>query len=63
MPYDSEHGGAGKSLLIIGGAGGVGSIAIQLARRAAFTVIATTSRAETIDRYWDTIGLILAPVH
>jgi NADPH:quinone reductase len=49
MPFDSEMGGAGKSLLIIGGAGGVGSIAIQLARRAGFTVIATASRAETID--------------
>ncbi|KRE83656.1 NADPH:quinone reductase [Rhodanobacter sp. Soil772] len=49
MPFDSEHGGEGKSLLVIGGAGGVGSIAIQLARRAGFTVIATASRAETID--------------
>jgi len=48
MPFDSEHGGGGKSLLVIGGAGGVGSIAIQLARRAGFTVIATASRAETI---------------
>lgn len=48
MPFDSEHGGEGKSLLIIGGAGGVGSIAIQLARRAGFTVIATASRPETI---------------
>ena len=47
MPYDSEHGGEGKSLLIIAGAGGVGSIAIQLARRAGFTVIATASRPET----------------
>jgi NADPH:quinone reductase len=47
MPYDSEHGGKGKSLLIIAGAGGVGSIAIQLARRAGFTVIATASRPET----------------
>ncbi|WP_426701058.1 zinc-binding alcohol dehydrogenase family protein [Rhodanobacter sp. Col0626] len=49
MPFDNEHGGEGKSLLIIGGAGGVGSIAIQLARRAGFTVIATASRNETID--------------
>jgi NADPH2:quinone reductase len=32
MPYDPDRGGDGKSLLIIGGAGGVGSIAIQLAR-------------------------------
>jgi NADPH2:quinone reductase len=49
MPFDSERGGEGKSLLIIGGAGGVGSIAIQLARRAGFTVIASASRAETVD--------------
>jgi NADPH2:quinone reductase len=48
MPFDSEKGGVDKSLLIIGGAGGVGSIAIQLARRAGFTVIATASRPETI---------------
>jgi NADPH2:quinone reductase len=48
MPFDSEHGGEGKSLLIIGGAGGVGSIATQLARHAGFTVIATASRPETI---------------
>lgn len=49
MPYDSEHGGEDKSLLVIGGAGGVGSIAIQLARRAGFTVIATASRNETTE--------------
>jgi len=49
MPFDSENGGDGKSLLIIGGAGGVGSVAIQLARRAGFTVIATASRPETIE--------------
>ncbi|EIL98982.1 zinc-binding alcohol dehydrogenase family protein [Rhodanobacter denitrificans] len=49
MPFDSERGGDGRSLLVIGGAGGVGSIAIQLARRAGFTVIATASRIETID--------------
>lgn len=36
-------------MLIIAGAGGVGSIAIQLARRAGFTVIATASRPETIE--------------
>jgi NADPH2:quinone reductase len=100
MPFDSERGGKGKSLLIIAGAGGVGSIAIQLARRAGFTVIATASRPETIswcqsmgahhvidhrqplppqlsalgfeqvdavlnfadtERYWKTVGEILAP--
>ena len=38
----------GKSVLIIGGAGGVGSIAIQLAKHVAgLTVIATASRPET----------------
>jgi zinc-binding alcohol dehydrogenase family protein len=40
----------GRALLIIGGAGGVGSILIQLARRlTALTVIATASRRETRD--------------
>lgn len=39
---------AGRSILIIGGAGGVGSIAIQLARQVAgLEVIATASRPET----------------
>ena len=38
----------GRALLIIGGAGGVGSILIQIARRmTALTVIATASRPET----------------
>ncbi|MDP2696514.1 zinc-binding alcohol dehydrogenase family protein [Thalassospira sp.] len=41
-------GNAGKTLLIIGAAGGVGSIAIQLAKLAGLTVIATASRPETI---------------
>src|SRR6188768_3945016 len=43
------RGGAeGKSLLIVGGAGGVGSICIQLARTLTrLTVIATASRPET----------------
>jgi NADPH2:quinone reductase len=100
MPFNSEQGGKGKSLLVIAGAGGVGSIAIQLARRAGFSVIATASRLETMDwcrtmgaqhvinhreplapqlaalgfeqidaalnladtdRYWDTLGELLAP--
>jgi len=40
--------GAPRSILIIGGAGGVGSIAIQLARQLTdLTVIATASRPET----------------
>ncbi|WP_136468568.1 zinc-binding alcohol dehydrogenase family protein [Flagellimonas onchidii] len=39
----------GKSILIIGGAGGVGSIAIQLAKKVAgLTVLATASRPETM---------------
>ncbi|MEB3330972.1 MAG: zinc-binding alcohol dehydrogenase family protein [Synechococcaceae cyanobacterium] len=37
----------GRSLLIIGAAGGVGSIAIQLARRAGLRVIATASRPQS----------------
>ena len=49
MPFDADGGGAGKSLLVVGGAGGVGSIAIQLARRAGFAVIATASRTETVE--------------
>lgn len=40
----------GRSILIIGGAGGVGSIAIQLASRlAGLTVVATASRPESAD--------------
>lgn len=40
----------GKTLLIIAGAGGVGSIAIQLAKKiAGLKVIATASRPETVD--------------
>ncbi len=40
--------GAGNAILIIGGAGGVGSIAIQIARALTdLTVIATASRPET----------------
>ncbi|MGI6246933.1 MAG: zinc-binding alcohol dehydrogenase family protein [Pseudochelatococcus sp.] len=45
--------GAAQSVLIVGGAGGVGSIAIQLARRlTGLTVIATASRPET--KAWTT---------
>ncbi|HSE12078.1 MAG TPA: zinc-binding alcohol dehydrogenase family protein, partial [Rudaea sp.] len=46
--FDSEGGDRGRSLLILAGAGGLGSIAIQLARRAGLTIIATASRAETV---------------
>lgn len=46
----SEQKDEGKSILIIGGAGGVGSIAIQLAKKiSGLKVIATASRAETKD--------------
>ncbi|MCM3700999.1 zinc-binding alcohol dehydrogenase family protein [Paenibacillus macerans] len=40
---------AGKALLIIGAAGGVGSIATQLAKLAGLTVIGTASRPESAD--------------
>jgi NADPH2:quinone reductase len=49
MRIDIDGKDAGKSLLIIAGAGGVGSIAIQLARRAGLVVIATASRPETVE--------------
>ncbi|MCZ4282931.1 zinc-binding alcohol dehydrogenase family protein [Kiloniella laminariae] len=39
----------GQTILIIGAAGGVGSIGIQLAKQAGLTVIATASRPETIN--------------
>lgn len=43
-----EGAGAGEALLVIGGAGGVGSMIIQIARqRTALTVVATASRPET----------------
>lgn len=48
LGIDFEKGTSGKSLLIVGGAGGVGSIAIQLAKLAGLTVIATASRPETV---------------
>lgn len=42
--------GAARAIVIIGGAGGVGSIAVQIARqRTDLTVIATASRPETRD--------------
>ncbi|KZB67259.1 alcohol dehydrogenase [Thalassospira lucentensis] len=46
---NAKDANAGKTLLVIGGAGGVGSIAIQLGKLAGLTVIATASRPETID--------------
>ena len=47
LGLDPEGGDGGRSLLIIGGAGGVGSLAIQLARRAGLLVIATASRPDS----------------
>ncbi len=48
LPYGDKRGG--DALLIIGGAGGVGSILTQIARRlTGLTVIATASRPETVD--------------
>ncbi|MGZ2371549.1 zinc-binding alcohol dehydrogenase family protein [Ancylomarina sp. YFZ004] len=45
-----EGNGEGDSLLVVGGAGGVGSILIQLAKKLTkLTVIATASRPETIE--------------
>ena len=49
MGIDPEGGSRGRTLLIIGGAGGVGSMAIQLGRLAGLTVIATASRPESSD--------------
>ena len=46
--FEAEGGDRGRSVLMIGGAGGLGSIAIQLARRAGLAVIATASRPETV---------------
>jgi zinc-binding alcohol dehydrogenase family protein len=47
LHLDRHGANHGQSLRIIGGAGGVGSIAIQLARLAGLVVIATASRPET----------------
>src|SRR5437764_4178805 len=46
--FDRMKVARGKSLLIINGAGGVGSIGIQIARLAGLKVIATASRPETV---------------
>jgi NADPH:quinone reductase len=44
-PEDNE----GKKILMVGAAGGVGSIAVQLAKHAGLTVIGTVSREETAE--------------
>src|SRR5579872_5243788 len=50
LRFDVAGSAAGKTILIVGGAGGVGSIAIQLARLAGLHVVATASREES--RSW-----------
>ena len=47
LHIDPAADNSGKSLLIIGGAGGVGSMGIQLAKLAGLTVIATASRPDS----------------
>ena len=47
MGISVEGGSAGNTLLMIGGAGGVGSIGIQIAKLANLYVIATASRPES----------------
>jgi NADPH2:quinone reductase len=46
--YDRMKVSKGRSMLILSGAGGVGSIGIQLAKSSGLTVVATASRPETI---------------
>ncbi len=48
LALDRNGGNKGETLLIIGGAGGVGSIGIQLAKSAGLTAIATASQPDTI---------------
>lgn len=47
LSIDRDGANKGETLLIIGAAGGVGSIGIQIAKQAGLTVIATASRPET----------------
>jgi zinc-binding alcohol dehydrogenase family protein len=47
LGLDPGGGDGGQTLLILGAAGGVGSMAIQLARRAGLRVIASASRPES----------------
>ncbi|MEQ8633219.1 zinc-binding alcohol dehydrogenase family protein [Gimesia maris] len=49
LELDVDGANSGETLLIIGGAGGVGSIGIQLAKLAGLTVIATASRPESTE--------------
>jgi len=47
LGLDRDGADTGRSLLIIGAGGGVGSIGIQLAKQAGLVVLATASRPET----------------
>lgn len=47
LEIDRDGANKGETILIIGAGGGVGSIAIQLAKAAGLTIIATASRPET----------------
>ena len=47
--FDETGAVSGSSLLVLAGAGGLGSIAIQIAQDAGFDVIATASRTESAD--------------
>jgi zinc-binding alcohol dehydrogenase family protein len=47
LAIDPDGAGRGRALLVIAGAGGVGSMAIQLAKIAGLTVLATASRPES----------------
>jgi len=46
---DDKEGNSNKTLLVVGGAGGVGTIATQLSKLFGLKTIATASRPETID--------------
>jgi zinc-binding alcohol dehydrogenase family protein len=48
MGVDPDGGSRGRRLLVIAGAGGVGSMAIQIGRKLGLEVIATASRPESI---------------
>jgi len=47
--FDPDGASRGRSVLLVAGAGGLGSIAIQLTKRAGLHVIATASRSESIE--------------